>query len=1095
MHINYFSGKSIKGLLIPLIIAIIIGIFNCSKTDKLSEDQYNRIQKDFTEPHDTNKIWCYYYWIGDDISKEGVTKDLKAMKEFGIGAVLIGNINPDEVDGPVPLFSDKWWEIMVHAVNEGHRLGIDIGFFNCPGWSQSGGPWVTAEKAMRHLVYSETHIDKAGKVRKQLPKPADKFQDAYVLAFKSTKAGHDELKNNNTRITSDPRVENSTNWLDGDPSTSALFSLARNNQYTINFRTDKAIDARSILLHPATQFKCNCKLLARINGEYQPVKSFIFDRSNTNVNVGPRTHGPVAISIPETTSDAFKLVCTDLVCNKSKAGFSEIEIKETAILERYVEKSLGKMHPTPTPTFDTYMWETQNKLTEEDMKITEVRNLSTMMNEEGILNWDAPEGNWTVLRVGMTPTGTKNAPAAPQGKGYEIDKMNEKLARFHFEQYIGEILERIPEENRSAFKYVIADSYEMGSQNWTDGFKKRFEAKYGYDPVKYLPVISGRIVESVEKSDRFLWDLRRAVADDIAYEYVGGLSKISNEHNLKLWLENYGHWGFPSEFLMYGGQSDLVSGEYWNEGELGNIECKSASSAAHMYGKPFVSAEAFTSSGQSYKRHPAMLKKRGDWSLTEGINNFVLHLYIHQPDDERIPGVNAWFGTEFNRHNTWFDQGEEWADYLRRCQHMLQRGKYVADVCYFIGEDAPKMTGKTDPELPQGYSYDFINAEVIKDRLSVDNGKFVLPNGMSFQLLVLPPDVDKMRPDLIRKIEQLVKDGGTVLGSRPQHSPSLENYPEADSRVKQIAQELWPENYDDGKLFNSYGKGHVIDGVGIQEALDFIKVPKDMEVAGDLPILWTHRSLPEMEIYFLTNQGDEEISFDPSFRVDGLKPQLWNAVNGEIRLLNEYSVHNGKATVPLKMKPAESMFIVFTNKENDNTRKGYESNFPEAEKLLKVENQWTVKFDNEEIGPSGTQEWETLKDWTSFEDDKIKYYSGTAIYKTNFEIDELPQNHNFFVDLGNVGVMASVKLNGKNLGGVWIDPFILPANGHLRVGENKLEVEVVNTWRNRMVKDQSLPEDEQYTWTVVNDVEPSEELMSSGLIGPVSVRMISKTSD
>ena len=222
------------------------------------------------------------------------------------------------------------------------------------------------------------------------------------------------------------------------------------------------------------------------------------------------------------------------------------------------------MHPTPFPAWDSYIWNQQNDVSNKDQKIesNSVLDISDKMDAEGNLVWNAPEGNWTIQRFGMTPTGTKNSPAAPQGKGYEIDKANKELAQFHYNQFIGELLKRIPEESKSAFKYVIADSYEMGSQNWTDGYEKKFESKFGYNPKKYLPVFSGRIVESVEESDRFLWDLRRSVADAVANEYVGGLKEASNKDNLKLWLENYGHWGFPSEFLMYGGQSDLVSGEF-----------------------------------------------------------------------------------------------------------------------------------------------------------------------------------------------------------------------------------------------------------------------------------------------------------------------------------------------------------------------------------------------------------------------------------------------------------------------------------------------------------------------------------------------------
>lgn len=1085
-------------LRLPLVLlaATITGFFSCSKSEKtLTKERYSHIQEGFITPQDTNAVWCYYYWIGDDISKEGVTKDLEAMKEFGIDGVFIGNINPDEVDGPVPLFSDKWWEITIHAVNEGKRLGVDIGFFNSPGWSQSGGPWIDPDKAMRHLVYSETKINNTGYAEVTLERPAEEFQDSYVLGFRTISAENRRITRKNTVVRTEPSIPNPSNLIDENTSSEALFDIDEYNEYKVEFKSDTSINARSILLYPGqSEFKCECTLFASINGEYRKIKSFFFDRSNLAVAVGPVTKGPVTISLPGVQSDGFKLLFSNIESSHSKVGFSEINISEAAYLQEYVEKSMGKMDPTPFPNFESYMWEKQSEIENKNLIISEVIELSDKMNEEGLLKWNVPKGNWTVLRMGMTPTGTKNAPAAPQGKGYEVDKTNEEYIRYHFDQFIGEIIEKTPENSLSALKYVIADSYETGPQNWTDGFRERFEEKYDYDPMKYLPVISGRIVGSVEESDRFLWDLRRAMADDIAYKYVGGLSEISNEHNLKLWLENYGHWGFPSEFLMYGGQSDLLGGEFWNEGELGNIECKSASSAAHMYGKPVVSAESYTAAGETFKRHPAVLKKRGDWSFTEGINHVVLHVYIHQPDDQRVPGINAWFGTEFNRHNTWFKQGKYWADYLRRSQHLLQQGKYVADVCYFIGEDAPKMTGKTDPELPRGYSYDYINAEVIKERLSVENGKFVLPDGMTFSLLVLP-DLNTMRPELLSKIEQLVRDGGTILGAKPEQSPSLENYPHADKAVKELASQLWPDDYSNGNLFNSYGKGHVIDGVGIQEALDFIEVPKDIAINEDLPVLWTHRSLPGMDIYFLTNQGEEEITLNPSFRVEGLKPQLWDAVNGEIRNLNEYTIKDGRIRVPLKMNPLESMFLVFTNVENEYTAKGYDENFPSSQELMEVDGPWEVEFENKEIGPEELQKWKALKDWTAFDDDKIRYYSGTALYKTSFNVEELPENHELFLDLGEVGVMATVKLNGENLGGVWISPFVLPITGYLRKGKNEIEIEVVNTWRNRMIKDESIPEGERYTWTVVNDVDPDEELTTSGLLGPVSVKMVNQKVD
>lgn len=1074
-------------LFIPLMIVVGLALNGCSQGEKLSATDYALLQKNFVIPHDTNSVWCYYYWINDDISKEGVTKDMEAMKDFGIGGVLIGNINPDLTDGRVPLFSDEWWDITVHAVIEGHRLGIDVGFFNSPGWSQSGGPWINHEKAMRHKVYHETQVSGPANARVLLKKPAEEFQDTYVLAFRSIEAESKRLTNKNASISSIPPVAHPHHWLDGDLSTETPFDIS-NKSYTIHITANEAIDARSIIIHPAIpNLMCEIELQAKVDGSFVKRSSFLVDRRNKHHNVGPVTHGPVAIAIPETTSDEFKLMVKLQSGSAPQAGFSEIIITEARVFESFIEKTLGKMHSTPLPDFDSYLWEAQPEVENTDLKVEEVIDISEYLDENGVLNWNVPDGKWTILRMGLTPTGTTNSPAAPQGTGYEVDKMNAELASFHFDQFMGEIIKRVPEASRPALKYCIADSYEMGSQNWTDGFEERFEQKYGYNPVKYLPVYSGRIVESVEASERFLWDMRRAVADDVAYKYVGGLREAANKHGLKLWLENYGHWGFPSEFLMYGGQSDIIGGEYWNEGTLGNIECKAASSAGNIYGKPFVSAESWTAGQRSFVRHPALLKKRGDWSLTEGINHHVLHVYIQQPDDIRVPGVNAWFGTEFNRHNTWFAQSKMWVDYLRRAQHLLQQGMHAADVCYFIGEDAPKMSGLADPPLPSGYSYDYINAEVIAEKLFVKDGRLTLPHGMNYGLMVLPQG-QSMRPELLEKMEALVKEGAAILGPRPVKSPSLQGFPESDQKVREIASRMWgDEAYTDGKLIRRYGKGWIMDGLDMQEALDVLGISKDLDLRADVPVLWIHRSKPGLDVYFLTNQGDEAIRFEPSFKVTGKIPQLWDATTGEIRLLSEYTEKDGRTYIPMKMEALQSWFIVFTDQVNESVSNPYHSNFPEAETLLSMDGSWIIDFENKDLGPGEAVEVAQLFDWTTSEDERIAYYSGTAKYTTKFTLDKVPAGGRFFINLGNVGVMAGVKLNGVDIGGVWMAPYRIGTGDALKAGENSLEIEVVNTWRNQLIRDAALLAEDRYTWVMVSDAKADEPLQASGLKGPVTL--------
>ena len=300
------------------------------------------------------------------------------------------------------------------------------------------------------------------------------------------------------------------------------------------------------------------------------------------------------------------------------------------------------MHQTPLPYWHDYLWDEQPDVTSYKMaQPNEILDISGYMDDQGLLTWDVPEGEWIIMRTGMTPTGVTNSPASPEGTGLEVDKMSKEHVASHFDAYLGMILERIPADDRKTLKVAVQDSYETGGQNFTDDFLKEFQKRYGYDPVPFLPVFKGHIIGSPDLSDRFLWDVRRFVADKISYDYVGGLRKISHEHGMTTWLENYGHWGFPGEFLQYGGQSDEVGGEFWNEGNLGSIENRAASSCAHIYGKPKVSAESFTCGEGSYSRYPAILKQRGDWSFTEGVNNTLISTNLTKTDHPESTPVSA----------------------------------------------------------------------------------------------------------------------------------------------------------------------------------------------------------------------------------------------------------------------------------------------------------------------------------------------------------------------------------------------------------------------------------------------------------------------
>ena len=744
------------------------------------------------------------------------------------------------------------------------------------------------------------------------------------------------------------------------------------------------------------------------------------------------------------------------------------------------------MFPTPLPMWDDYLWEKQPAVSDASLMVSPdaIKNV-TEFSKNGVLDWEVPEGKWVIRRMAMLPTGVTNSPAAPEATGPEIDKMSKKHVAFHFDAFIGDILKRIPEADRKTFKVVVQDSYETGGQNWTDDMISVFKERYGYDPVPYLPVLEGTVVGNPDISDRFLWDLRRLIADRVSYDYVGGLRDVCHQHGLTTWLENYGHWGFPGEFLQYGGQSDEIAGEFWSEGSLGDIENRAASSCGHIYGKRRVWAESFTSGGPAFGRYPYQMKQRGDRFFTEGINSSLLHVYIHQPFEDREPGLDAWFGNEFNRKNTWFSQMDVFTGYLKRCNFMLQRGDYVADVAYFIGEDAPKMTGICTPELPAGYSFDYINGEVLLQRASVEDGRIVLPSGMKYRLLVLP-QLETMRPEILQKIKELLQAGACVIGPAPKYSPSLSDYPAADRKVQALASELWG---DQTESVRTIGKGRLfMPATSLQPVLEALNVKPDMRVNSGTPVLFIHRATDEGDIYFISNQSENPVDINPSFRVAGKLPELWNPLTAEIRLLPEFTCSDGVTTVPVRLEGFESSFIIFRKKGTP--AKTTARNYPVKEVLATVSSPWQVDFEKGKRGPEEAVPFPELQDWTESTDPSIRYFSGKAIYTNRITLDKLPQKA-LYLDLGKVMVMAKVKINGQYVGGVWTTPYRLPVGDFLRKGENLIEVEVVNNWRNRLIGDASLPEKERGTWTNVNPWNADSPLQSSGLIGPVEIQAYS----
>ena len=1041
----------------------------CTSTEELA--------RDFATPPETVQTGIYWYWISGNISEEGVVRDLHAMKRAGINRAFIGNIGQDGLytERNVLMMSDEWWKILHTALKTASELDIEIGIFNSPGWSQSGGPWVKPDEAMRYLASAQIEVEGPRHIETTIAAPAADFEDVRTIAYP---APEEYASRPDAAIKTDFAADNAAAIADGDPATGITLPAGRVN--TITFDCGKPYTARSLTLKllpsPAAY---GARLEAEIDGTYTTVAAFTVDRSNPAINVGFDPYAPVTVSFAATTARRFRLV-TDAAAQPG--GVAEAELSAQPRIASYAEKTLAKMCQTPLPYWNHYMWPVQAEIDDKAYAIdpASVQDISASIDSEGNIKWDVPEGRWIIMRTGMAPTGVTNGPATPEATGLEIDKMSSRHVRTHFDAFIGEILRRIPAEDRKTFKVVVQDSYETGGQNFTDDFMQTFESVYGYSMLPYLPAYYGYVVGDQDRSDRFLWDLRRLIADQVAYQYVGGLRDVSHEHGLTTWLECYGHWGFPGEFLQYGGQSDEIAGEFWSAGSLGDIENRAASSCGHIYGKTLIWAESNTSGGPAYSRAPVDMKQRTDRFFAEGINASLLHLYIEQADTSRYPGINAPFGNEFDANNTWFSQMDLFTDYLKRCNYMLRQGLNVADVAYLIGEDAPKMTGEQSPALPAGYQFDHINAEVIMRDANVSHGRITLPHGTSYRVLVLPP-VETMRPELLEKIERMVSDGAILLGQPPRRSPSMQNYPEADTEVERMARSMWGGCFDT-KGANDYGKGRIYNGCTLEEIFAEIDLEPDFRVESGAPLLYNHRSMMGAEIYFVSNQSGAAVDATPEFRVDpALAPERWSPVDGSITSLLQFEATATGIRMPLHLEPLESCFIVFRGKGSPEAG----DNNPAPATAVEISEPWHVAFDGKLSSPAPI-EMASPADLAQNADPEIRYFSGTITYTTEFDLDDASAAR-VLLNLGRVESMAKVYVNDRYAGGAWCPPYKVDITQCVKKGRNTLRVEVVNKWVNRIVGDMQLPPEQRKISLLVNPYDASTPLPPSGLQQAVTV--------
>lgn len=1104
-HRNLFLAGLFLFILIPALYS----------QNKENSSEVLSLESVFANPPASTRPHVYWYWVSNNISKEGIRKDLEAMAKIGIGGVNIAQIGyKDSPVGKVKMFSDEWWDCLTFAMEEAARLGIEVSLFNSPGWSGTGGAWIKPEQAMRYLDVHEYRVKGPRKLVMHLPdyaskervpqsslsfqyeidKSTFKFQQVGVQAFPAPKGSNEQISWRLPVITSNPKIDGIEAMFDGDEATkTSLYTLP----VSIELSLKESLTIRSLEIVPA-DIPCNawCKLeYQNGNGDWEKILSRRISRGETRIIAsGFLPFAPVSQSFSAVSSKKFRIILSENETalpkpaattnskKEEKGRIAEIKLLGTVKLNNYAEKQLGNKA--------AYEKGAQaNNLPIENgfaVKTAEVINLQSKVDKTGLLTWDIPTGEWIIQHSGMNQTGVQIHPVpSDEVRGFSADALSKEAIQSSFDAYIGQILKHIPAEKRKTLTRIVLDSYEQGSANWTDGFAQKFRSAYGYDPMPWTPVLKGHIVESPEQSDRFLWDLRRLVADLIPENFSGAISERSHQNGLKFWHEPYAGHGFPGEFLNLGKYDDIPAGEFWVADKPGAdfATCRAGSSVANVYGRKIVSVEAFTAgSTYLYKMIPRELKTLGDWAFAQGMNHFTFHVSVQQPNDDK-PGINTWYGSEFNRNNNWFQDAKTYVDYIKRISALVQRGQRQTDLAFYIGDDVPCDKPVLPYALPSGYDLDFINYDALINLAKVENDRLVLPSGASYKVLILPPST-KMRPELLQKLEGFVREGLIAYGPKPQYSPSLKGFPGCDDTVRSLAERLW--GAIDGKniMQHRYGRGQLFFGQGLASLFPIINLAPDAEMPADF--VFTHRKEADTDIYFIANQKNEPRKAEISFRVGNKQPELWDALTGERRKLSQFTILNGRTVIPMEFAQAGSCFVLFRGaaKPSDDQLK----NYPDYTMFQTISGKWVVNF-NSSVNPGFTRTFDQLSDWTSSSEKEIKYFCGKAIYAISFPfVGKLPGN--WYLNLGKVESLAKIKLNGKEVNTLWCYPYRVNISDYLINGENKLEVELVNQWWNQLIGDEQPGAIRKTIVSARLFWKATDSLVPFGLLGPVTLETI-----
>ena len=1073
------------------------------------------------------RVW--WHWMNGNISKEGIKKDLLWMHSSGIGGAHCfdaGLQTPQIVDHRITYMTPEWKDAFAYAVHLTDSLGMELTIPSSPGWSATGGPWVEPADAMKKFTWSEMRLEGGQTFSGSLPEACDAtgnfrnfpptssssfgseggkpvptyYNDIAVVAIRLPEADR-SMQELGARVTSNGGQFTVDQLTDGDLCVAAQLPADRVKGYSwIQYEFPQPQTIKALTLVDGNQ---------RSEFDIQPAGSkhslWASQDGRNFTKVADIPIGGVAqqtFDIPVTTARYFQVrfanpdSAGEYAAYAAMFGISFPLPTSSPVYELVLHPVTRINHAEEKAAFmaafDLALNPTPEADPSEVVALTDVIDLTDKVDEGGILTWDVPQGRWKVYRFGYSLIGKENHPASPEATGLEVDKMDPdayaRYIRHYFDMY-KDASEGLMGQH--GVQYVLTDSYEAGSATWTPKLREEFQARRGYDLLPWLPVLTGQIVGSTEQSERFLFDWRKTLGDLLAenYDQLGQIAK-----------EEYGMKGRYSEahengrlYMVDGMEvkrdADVAMAAIWVPDKISSgsslpmaqADIRESASAAHVYGGKLVAAESMTSigfGGQAWSYCPESLKPIVDTEFYSGVNRVVVHTSVHQPSDDHIPGLGLMiFGQWFNRHETWAGQAKAWTTYLARNSYMMQQGQYVADVAYYYGEDnnITSLFGAQLPDVPYGYSYDFINSDALTRLLTVKKGSLILPSGMSYQILALDDNAKTMSLPVLRKLAQLADAGAIICGAIPEHIGGLGDAEE----FQQLVDQVWHS-----------GKKNVLGGQTVAQALNAQGIAPDFThtASASDSIRYVHRALKDgVEFYWVNNVNDKPAQFTASLRSSGGKPQLWHPETGEVEELS-YAIVDGRTEVQLDLVNRDAVFIVLSGKAD---AAGVTLPSKEQTQLLTVSGPWQVSF-QEHRGAPASATYEQLASLAESADPGIKYFSGTATYTNTLTVDEttLQAGGKLLLDLGRVGNIAEVIVGGQLVATLWKAPFVADITSALQPGENSLEVRVTNLWSNRLIGDAQPGVKTKLTYTTMPFYSPNDPLRPSGLMGPVTLSQV-----